>query len=94
VSLGHHVKLEPYVSIGPGAVLGGSVRIGIGSMIGAGAVILPEITIGRNAVVGAGSVVTRDVAPHCFVAGNPAKIIKENIAGYKNLTVFEGDVDA
>lgn len=86
-SIGHHVELGPYVSIGPGAVLGGLGSIGRGSVIGAGAVILPERRIGSNSVVGAGSVVTRDVPDNCLVIGNPARILRTGIAGYKDQEV-------
>jgi serine acetyltransferase len=82
-SIGHHVELAPYVSIGPGAVVGGLVRVGRGSVIGAGAVILPELSIGSNSVVGAGSVVIEDVLDNCLVIGNPARILKTGIPGYK-----------
>jgi acetyltransferase-like isoleucine patch superfamily enzyme len=41
------------------------------------AMIMPGVTIGHHAVVGAGAIVTKDVPPHCVVAGNPAKIIKD-----------------
>lgn len=37
------------------------------------------IYIGDSAIVGSGAVVTRDVPSNCIVAGNPARIIKENI---------------
>lgn len=47
--------------------------------IGVGAIILKGVTIGEGAVVAAGAVVTRDVPPHCMVAGNPAVIKKENV---------------
>lgn len=50
------------------------IRIGNDVWIGGGAVILPGVSIGDGAVVGAGSVVTRDVAPRCVVAGNPARV--------------------
>lgn len=53
--------------------------IGKKCFIGARAIILPGITIGDHVIVGTGSVVTKDVKPHCIVAGNPARIIKENI---------------
>ncbi len=47
-----------------------------GASIGSGATILANITVGENAIVGAGSVVTKDVPPHCIVAGNPAKVLR------------------
>jgi exopolysaccharide acyltransferase PssR len=53
--------------------------IGKQCFIGARSIILPGVTIGDHVIVGAGSVVTKDVKPNCIVAGNPAKIIKENI---------------
>lgn len=53
------------------------VKIGDDVWIGANAVILPGVTIGNHAVVAAGAVVTKDVPPHCLVAGVPAKVIKE-----------------
>ncbi len=53
--------------------------IGKGCFIGARSIILPGVTIGDHVIVGAGSVVTKDVKSNCIVAGNPAKIIKENI---------------
>ena len=53
--------------------------IGKQCFIGARAIIMPGVNIGDHVIVGAGSVVTKDVKPNCIVAGNPAKIIKENI---------------
>ena len=47
--------------------------------IGCRSIVLKGVTIGEGSVVAAGSVVTRDVPPKCLVAGNPAKIIKENV---------------
>jgi acetyltransferase-like isoleucine patch superfamily enzyme len=47
-----------------------------GASVGSGSTILSNITIGEDAIVGAGSVVTKDVAPHCIVAGNPARILR------------------
>ncbi|MGA9508056.1 MAG: acyltransferase [Candidatus Sulfotelmatobacter sp.] len=47
-----------------------------GASVGSGCSILSNITIGENAIVGAGSVVTKDVAPNCIVAGNPARVLR------------------
>ena len=55
------------------------IHIGNNVWIGTSAVILKGVTIGDGAVVAAGTVVTKDVPSNCLVAGNPAKIIKENI---------------
>lgn len=86
-TLGHHSLLNEYATLGPGVVVAGLVKIGRGAFIGAGAVILPERTIGNNAVVGAGAVVVHDVPDNCIVAGNPARVIREGIAGYNGVGV-------
>ena len=47
--------------------------------IGFGSTIMKGITIHNGAIVGSKSVVTRDVPPNTIVAGNPAKVIRENV---------------
>lgn len=47
--------------------------------IGKNVTILKGVLIGEGAIVGAGSVVTKSVLPGTVVAGNPARVIKENI---------------
>ncbi len=47
--------------------------------IGSGATILCGLTIGEESVIGAGAVVTRDVAPRVVVAGNPARVLRDEI---------------
>ncbi len=54
-------------------------RIGRNCFIGGESIILPGVSIGDNCVIGAGSVVTKDVPDCCIAAGNPAKVIRENI---------------
>ncbi|ACL61777.1 DapH/DapD/GlmU-related protein [Methylobacterium nodulans] len=86
-SIGHHARCGAFVSVGPGATLAGHVTLGTGAFVGAGATILPCVTVGENAVVGAGSVVTRDVPAGCLVLGNPARIVRRDIGGYKGIAV-------
>jgi sugar O-acyltransferase (sialic acid O-acetyltransferase NeuD family) len=86
-SLGHHDRLAELVSVGPGAVLAGNVTLGRGAVVGAGAVVLPAVEIGANAVVGAGAVVTRDVPANAVVVGNPARIVRTDVAGFNDVGV-------
>lgn len=48
-----------------------------GTGIKAGALIVHGITVGKNVVVAGNAVVNRDVPDNCFVAGIPAKVIRE-----------------
>ena len=57
------------------------ITLGDRAWVAARAIVLPGITLGAGAVVGAGSVVTRDVAPGCTVAGNPARVVRAAEAG-------------
>ena len=58
------------------------------SFIGAGSTLLPNIVIGSNSVVGAGTVVTTNIPNNSLVFGNPARIIKQEINGYNNVSVW------
>jgi acetyltransferase-like isoleucine patch superfamily enzyme len=86
-SIGHHGQLDSYVSAGPGVTVASDCRIGKGVMLGAGAVVAPNISIGANSVITVGAVVAKDVPANCVVAGNPARIVRSDIPGYKNVTV-------
>ncbi len=91
VTIGNHVMFAPNVQIytathpldaisrNSGRELGKPITIGNDVWIGGGAIICPGVSIGNGAVIGAGAVVTRDVADDCFVAGNPARVVRENI---------------
>lgn len=54
------------------------INIGEGCFIGANSIILKRTTLGKNVVVGAGSVVCGTFPDNVIIAGNPAKIVKEN----------------
>jgi len=53
--------------------------IGRRCFIAVNATILPGVHVGDEVIVGAGAVVTKNVPSNVIVAGNPAKIIRENI---------------
>jgi len=59
-------------------------RIGEDVFLGVNAIVLPGVTIHDRVIVGAGSVVTKDVPSNTIIAGNPARIIRENVKIGKN----------
>jgi sugar O-acyltransferase (sialic acid O-acetyltransferase NeuD family) len=85
-SIGHHVRLEDFSSIGPGAILAGSVTIGVGAMIGAGTIILPKVSVGEHAIVAAGSLVVRDVAARTKVMGQASRIADNALTGFSAIS--------
>jgi sugar O-acyltransferase (sialic acid O-acetyltransferase NeuD family) len=86
-NIGHHVEIGAFASIGPGATIAGAVRLGRGAVIGAGAVVLPAVTIGSNSLIAAGAVVTEPVGDHCLAVGHPARVVRADYPGYRNLSV-------
>lgn len=86
-SAGHDCVFGDFCTIGPTSSICGGCVLEDGVYVGAGAVLLPKVRIGKNAVIAAGAVVTRDVASHTVVAGNPARVVRESVAGYRDIGV-------
>lgn len=88
IRLGDRVMFAPNVALytathpleakarSSGKELGAPITIGNDVWLGAGAIVNPGVVIGNGVVVGSGSVVTKDIPDHVFVAGNPARIIR------------------
>ena len=47
--------------------------------IGRKTTILKGVTVGNGSILGFGCIVNKDVPPRCIVAGQPAKVVKENV---------------
>lgn len=41
--------------------------------------VLKGVTVGHDAVIGIHAVVTKSIPPHAIAAGNPAKIVRQNV---------------
>lgn len=55
------------------------ITIGNGVWVGSKVTILKGVTIADGAIIGMGTILTKSVAAKTIVAGNPAKVIRENI---------------
>ena len=47
--------------------------------VGSRVLILKNVTVGEGSVIGAGAVVTKTIPPRVLAAGNPARVIRENV---------------
>jgi acetyltransferase-like isoleucine patch superfamily enzyme len=84
---GVHIGAMSYVTFGATILTHDMCRglyadtyIGRFCFIGARSVIMPGVTVGDGCIVAAGAVVTKDVPAFSIVAGNPATIIRGDIA--------------
>jgi UDP-N-acetylglucosamine acyltransferase len=79
--VGHDAIVKEGCTISCGAKIGGHAIIGENTNIGLNAVIHQRKIVPANCMVGMGSVVTKGLimAPGMKYAGNPAKLLGENI---------------
>lgn len=90
VTVGKHVILNLYCTVGHDSVLGdyssympsvnisGEVVTGEGVYVGTGAQIINQRIVGKDTIVGAGATVVTDLPAKCTAVGSPAKVIKRN----------------
>lgn len=62
--------------------------------IGQRCTILKGVTIGAGCVVGSGAVVTKSVPPASAIGGNPARVLRSDIAWTRSASPGAGDVAA
>lgn len=74
-SIDHDNIIKNFVSVGPGTISGGNVKIGETTHIGIGTVIRDNIKIGKNILVGGGSYVNKDLKDNSLYYGIPIKKI-------------------
>lgn len=67
------MKPRAHIKRSGSALVTTSVEDGV--TLGAGTVVVCGIRIGHDSFAGAGSVITKDIPPHAFVVGNPARQI-------------------
>ncbi len=77
----NHGYTDPDIPIGRQWPSNTAVSIGAGSWLGAGVIVLPGACIGRNVAVAAGSVVRGQIPDRCVIAGVPARVVREYVAG-------------
>lgn len=75
----HPLRPELRRPYDPATIKKAPVEIGDNCFIGANSIILKGTKLGKNCVVGAGSVVHGVWPDNSILAGNPAKLIKENV---------------
>jgi sugar O-acyltransferase (sialic acid O-acetyltransferase NeuD family) len=84
-SIDHDCLINEFVTVAPGAVLGGSVKVGRFAVISIGATVIHGINIGEDAIVGAGATVIGHINNNEIYVGVPAKKLRSRNHGEKYL---------
>jgi len=74
-TISHDSVIEDFVTMAPGSLIAGSVRLCAGVYLGAGSQVINDVTVNEAAVVGLGAIVIRDVISGETVVGNPARAL-------------------
>ena len=74
-TVGHDCLLERFATVGPGANIGGNVRMGEGAFVGLNGTVLPGRGLGPASQLGAGSVLLDDLEAGCIAFGVPARVV-------------------
>lgn len=77
--IGDNCEISHHVTIGGRGGFYEVPVIGNDVFIGTGATILGPVKIGDGSIIGANAVVLHDVPAHAVAAGNPARVIKQNV---------------
>lgn len=79
-SVDHDCHIEDGAHICPGVHLAGNVLVGKETQVGIGSSVIQGKIIGEKTLIGAGSVVVRDIPSHATAYGNPARVVKQEVA--------------
>ena len=85
-----HTDAHPIYELGTNNIINTVNTLSIGShvWVGYNAHILKNVHIADNCIIGCNAVVAKSFKePHCAIAGNPAKIIKNNIHWVREQTL-------
>jgi len=77
VVIGHNVHIEEKCLL-TACQVGGSTRVKKNTFLTTNATIRNGIVIGENVLVGIGSVITKSIEDNVIIAGNPAKVLRQN----------------
>ncbi len=75
--ISHDVRVEDFVFLGPGTVVGSGVHVESGAFIGAGVTVKTGCRIGAHSIVGAGALIGEDVPPGVTIAGVRGRLVSK-----------------